>query len=161
MARFVGPTWRPPGSCRPERGHMLARWNLLSGWMQTIYNTCQNRSRFSFFRSRLMVEFLQRTSMALRDHFMHAPNKWETTLHLQRQRQTERDWGINDMYSNGQGTNETITITVESLWPDDAVWLHRSASTSGYGLLPEVIIWSNADLWPVRSRGIHHRALWW
>ena len=31
IARFVGPTWGPPGSCRPQMGPMLAPWTLLSG----------------------------------------------------------------------------------------------------------------------------------
>ena len=30
-ARFMGPTWAPPGSCRPQVGPMLAPWTLLSG----------------------------------------------------------------------------------------------------------------------------------
>ena len=29
-ARFMGPTWGPPGSCRPKVGSMLAPWTLLS-----------------------------------------------------------------------------------------------------------------------------------
>ena len=31
LARFMGPTWGPPGSCRPQMGPMLAPWTLLSG----------------------------------------------------------------------------------------------------------------------------------
>ena len=31
MARFMGPTWGPPGSCRPQVGPMLAPRTLLSG----------------------------------------------------------------------------------------------------------------------------------
>ena len=31
IARFMGPTWGPPGSCRPQAGPMLAPWILLSG----------------------------------------------------------------------------------------------------------------------------------
>ena len=31
IARFMGPTWDPPGSCRPQVGHMLIPWTLLSG----------------------------------------------------------------------------------------------------------------------------------
>ena len=31
IARFLGPTWDPPGSCRPQMGPMLAPWTLLSG----------------------------------------------------------------------------------------------------------------------------------
>ena len=30
-ARFMGPTWGPPGSCRPQMGPMLAPWTFLSG----------------------------------------------------------------------------------------------------------------------------------
>ena len=33
IAKFMGPTWRPPGSCRPQMGPMLAPWTLLSGWI--------------------------------------------------------------------------------------------------------------------------------
>ena len=32
IAKFMGPTWGPPGSCRSQMGHMLAPWTLLSGW---------------------------------------------------------------------------------------------------------------------------------
>ena len=31
MTTFMGPTWGPPGSCRPQMGPMLAPWTLLSG----------------------------------------------------------------------------------------------------------------------------------
>ena len=31
MARFMGPTWGPSGSCWPQMGLMLASWTLLSG----------------------------------------------------------------------------------------------------------------------------------
>ena len=31
IAKFMGPTWGPPGSCRPQMGPMLAPWILLSG----------------------------------------------------------------------------------------------------------------------------------
>ena len=31
IARFMGPTWGPPGSCRPQVGPMLDPWTLLSG----------------------------------------------------------------------------------------------------------------------------------
>ena len=31
IAKFMGPTWGPPGSCRPQMGPMLVPWTLLSG----------------------------------------------------------------------------------------------------------------------------------
>ena len=31
IAKLMGPTWDPPGSCRPQMGPMLAPWTLLSG----------------------------------------------------------------------------------------------------------------------------------
>ena len=35
IAKFMGPTWGPPGSCRPQMGPMLAPWTLLSGMSST------------------------------------------------------------------------------------------------------------------------------
>ena len=32
IARFMGPTWGAPGSCRPQMGPMLAPWTLLLGF---------------------------------------------------------------------------------------------------------------------------------
>ena len=31
IAKFMGPTWGPPGSCRPQMGPILAPWTVLSG----------------------------------------------------------------------------------------------------------------------------------
>ena len=31
ITKFMGPTWGPPGSCRPQMGPMLAPWTLLLG----------------------------------------------------------------------------------------------------------------------------------
>ena len=31
IAKFMEPSWGPPGSCRPQMGSMLAPWTLLSG----------------------------------------------------------------------------------------------------------------------------------
>ena len=31
IAKLMGPTWGPPGSCQPQMGPMLAPWTLLSG----------------------------------------------------------------------------------------------------------------------------------
>ena len=40
LANFMGPTWRPPGSCRPQTGPMLAPWTLLSGFISYfLHNT--------------------------------------------------------------------------------------------------------------------------
>ena len=32
IAKFMGPTWGPSGSCRSQMGPMLASWTLLSGY---------------------------------------------------------------------------------------------------------------------------------
>ena len=31
IAKFMGPTWGPPGSCRPQMGPILVPWTLLLG----------------------------------------------------------------------------------------------------------------------------------
>ena len=36
IAKFMGPTWGPPGSCRPQMGPMLTPWALLSGLRANI-----------------------------------------------------------------------------------------------------------------------------
>ena len=52
IAKFMGLTWGPPGSFRPQMGPMLAPWTLLSGssrgfevsrkWWQPSYRRYQN-----------------------------------------------------------------------------------------------------------------------
>ena len=44
IAKFMGPTWGPPGSCRPQMGPMLAPLTLLSGLLhlQAQQHTCQD-----------------------------------------------------------------------------------------------------------------------
>ena len=36
IAKFMGPTWGRPGSCRPQMGPMLVPWTLLSGLVNTL-----------------------------------------------------------------------------------------------------------------------------
>ena len=38
IGKFMGPTWGPPESCRPQMGPMLAPWTLLSRY---VYNKRQ------------------------------------------------------------------------------------------------------------------------
>ena len=37
IAKSMGPTWGPPGSCRPQMGPMLAPWTLLSGVVCMVF----------------------------------------------------------------------------------------------------------------------------
>ena len=41
IAKFMGPTWDPPGSCQPQMGPMLAPWTLLSGVLPLHTYTCK------------------------------------------------------------------------------------------------------------------------
>ena len=38
IAKFMRPTWGPPGSCRPQMGPILAPWTLLSGYPDSLGN---------------------------------------------------------------------------------------------------------------------------
>ena len=38
IAKFMGPTWGPPGSCRPQMGPMLTPWTLLSGYASFVFS---------------------------------------------------------------------------------------------------------------------------
>ena len=40
IAKSIGPTWDPPGSCRPQMGPMLSPWTLYQGslpWLACCY----------------------------------------------------------------------------------------------------------------------------
>ena len=50
IARIMGPTWGPPGSCRPQMGPMLAPWTLLSGKrsLRVTYTNIAEHGKNSF-----------------------------------------------------------------------------------------------------------------
>ena len=43
IAKFIGPTWGPPGPCRPHMGPMLSSWTLLS-WLFQAKNKCNTKA---------------------------------------------------------------------------------------------------------------------
>ena len=55
IAKFMEPTWGPPGSCRPQMGPILAPWTLLSGY----YMVCllSGHSLFSALHKSLEVYY--------------------------------------------------------------------------------------------------------
>ena len=52
IAKFIGPTWGPPGSCRPQMGPMLAPWTLLSGSSLNLTSELSPGVYFNHPRSR-------------------------------------------------------------------------------------------------------------
>ena len=46
IAKFVGPTWGPPGSCRPQMGPMSAQWTSLSGYLWLCKVSAFERRRY-------------------------------------------------------------------------------------------------------------------
>ena len=48
IAKFMGPTWGPPVSCRLKMGPMLVLWTLLSGSVQVI---CHKTLTVSLYNS--------------------------------------------------------------------------------------------------------------
>ena len=51
IAKFMGPTWGPPGSCRSQMGPVLAPWTLLSGFMSWTYS-CEEEMGDGYHSSR-------------------------------------------------------------------------------------------------------------
>ena len=43
IKKYMGPTWGPPGSCRPQMGPMLSPWTLLFGMetLSTLLSLCE------------------------------------------------------------------------------------------------------------------------
>ena len=63
ITKFTGPTWGPPGSCRPQMGPMLVPWTLLSGiataWKYTTFNNNQNIESTSQRQKQQCVKILR------------------------------------------------------------------------------------------------------
>ena len=49
IARLMGPTWGPPGSCRPQIGPMLSPWTLLSWYVLNIKLSYEFASTYQHF----------------------------------------------------------------------------------------------------------------
>ena len=72
IAKFTGPTWGPPGSCRPQMGPMLAPKTLLSGepmqwWASYVFVWCRKgrhiearTKRLTFGRELIQMHFIKR-----------------------------------------------------------------------------------------------------
>ena len=59
ISRFMGPTWGPSGSCRPQMGPMMAPWILLSTLMMlwwVIYQKVMDTEVWSTFQF-LLISF--------------------------------------------------------------------------------------------------------
>ena len=49
IAKFIGPTWGPPVSCRPQMGPMLAPRTVLSGYIFNCNFLDENLNTDSYF----------------------------------------------------------------------------------------------------------------
>ena len=59
IARFMGPTWSPPGAKRTQVGPMLAPWTLLSGCRARKQDTIQALSGCNKCLSKLLQKYRQ------------------------------------------------------------------------------------------------------
>ena len=74
IAKFVGPTWSPPGSCWPQMGTMLAPWTLLSKLLHWAYSlqdefvfTCRICLRITNIKTYLRSRSLLNNLLSLSD----------------------------------------------------------------------------------------------
>ena len=58
IAKFMGQTWGPPGSCRSQVGPMLAPWTLLSGYASVVFMQYIPRVVHSFYAFLCFVLYL-------------------------------------------------------------------------------------------------------
>ena len=74
IAKFLGPTWVPPGSCQPQMGPMLAPWTLLSGWLwDYIFNADSNFMACTTVASPLLLPQWSYDNLALNHKFNRIP----------------------------------------------------------------------------------------
>ena len=58
IAKFMGPTWGPPGTSRPQIGSMLALWTLLSGHIDRKFHQPNRRRHLQQLYCHWVVETL-------------------------------------------------------------------------------------------------------
>ena len=68
ITKFMGLTWGPPGSCRPQMGPMLAPWTLLSGLicLGDVWYHCLNPLHATLFIGNTKM-YLQLISLLYND----------------------------------------------------------------------------------------------
>ena len=68
IARFMGPTWGPPGSCRPQMGPMLAPWALLSGLVCNEHDSIYDMTLMSSLLPWWIIHWHKQTMIWYRFH---------------------------------------------------------------------------------------------
>ena len=56
ITRFMGPTWGPPGSCRPQMGPILAPWTLRSGAFRLSGHTIDGQQELAKYHDSLIAK---------------------------------------------------------------------------------------------------------
>ena len=69
IAKFMGPTWGPPGSCGPQMGPMLAPWTLLSGH----FNSTFQRSRYMDTDMDVLLAVNRSSTWRIQNRFVSKP----------------------------------------------------------------------------------------
>ena len=80
IARFMGPTWGPPGSCRSHMGPILAPWTLLPVCVQSVIGTASTGP---------MAIWQKMTSPVL---LMSKPEHVFSALHIMAHSTGDRTW---------------------------------------------------------------------
>ena len=70
-ARFMGPTWGPPGSWRPQVGPMLAPWILLSGSLLQKAAPVLSVKAYMGYVAYLGIQILTNVLPCLLSHYIH------------------------------------------------------------------------------------------
>ena len=72
ITKFMGPTWGPPGSCRPQMGPMLAPWPLLSGLISASDQDINPMCQLSSYLQLCWCHFQTKYSMGSNDWYCNA-----------------------------------------------------------------------------------------
>ena len=79
IAKFMGPTWGPPGSCRPQVGLILALWTLLSGYICATFDISPTVSSVEMLLTWLTIVLLSGFASLLEAISLipsWVPNQW-------------------------------------------------------------------------------------
>ena len=139
-AKFIGPAWGPPGSCRPQMGPMLAPWAFLSGMSALSGDLSTVDIVMAMLRSLIVNSSLTHISITRPRSGKLAYHAWSASYkHRQQQKKTS------DKCHDHMLQLRLITCAC------NLIRIHHSCCVNGSTLLshtwPNVKIWWTSALW--------------
>ena len=121
IARFMGPTWGPPGADRTQVGPMWTPWKLLSGLLSTVYHLwIWLKSRQYLCPAHWYSDVVILVKIFLSSHFetLNWRQGWSQTKRI-----TGPSWIHHDLVIVVQIWNKIAPVSSREIWANSGPFL--------------------------------------